>query len=96
MKITEEELEEEIDKIEYCEKFKLIVELSHMDTYFNSVKHEIKECIQESISRQQMELDTGGNVRFEEWRDTLALSDKSMKTFNLVRQLTCSKYVNPG
>lgn len=32
-----------------------------------------------------MELDTGGNVRFEEWREGITLSDKQIHTFNLVK-----------
>ena len=42
-----------------------------------------------------MELDTGGNVRFEEWRDSLPLNEKQKHTFGLVKQLTLSKYFNP-
>jgi hypothetical protein len=32
-----------------------------------------------------MELETGGNVRFEEWRDNITLNTKQAQTYALVK-----------
>mmetsp|Transcript_19683 Transcript_19683/g.18754 ORF Transcript_19683/g.18754 Transcript_19683/m.18754 type:complete len:127 (-) Transcript_19683:6-386(-) len=62
-----EKLQKSIALMEDEDKSDILFEIKEVDIEFRNALEEIKEYFHEQRRRQELELETGGNIRFEEW-----------------------------